>query len=113
VLDEPSVGLHPRDTNRLVGLLENLRDLGNTLVVVEHETGVIRRADHVVDLGPERGERGGEIVYNGPGSRLAKCRASLTAAPTRDDLDTALAILADFGARPATLPRAGGSALAR
>ena len=80
VLDEPSVGLHPRDTNRLVGLLENLRDLGNTLVVVEHETGVIRRADHVVDLGPERGERGGEIVYNGPGSRLAKCRASLTAA---------------------------------
>ncbi|MDC0309164.1 excinuclease ABC subunit UvrA [bacterium] len=80
VLDEPSVGLHPRDTNRLVGLLENLRDLGNTLVVVEHETGIIRHADHVVDLGPERGERGGEIVYNGPGSRLAKCRASLTAA---------------------------------
>ncbi|MBT6789629.1 MAG: excinuclease ABC subunit UvrA [Verrucomicrobia bacterium] len=80
VLDEPSVGLHPRDTNRLVGLLENLRDLGNTLVVVEHETGIIRHADHVVDLGPERGERGGEIVYNGPGSRLAKCRASLTSA---------------------------------
>ena len=80
VLDEPSVGLHPRDTERLVGLLENLRDLGNTLVVVEHETGVIRRADHVVDLGPERGERGGKIVYNGPGSRLAKCRASLTGA---------------------------------
>ena len=80
VLDEPSVGLHPRDTNRLVGLLENLRDLGNTLVVVEHETGIIRHADHVVDLGPERGERGGEIVYNGPGSRLAKCRASLTGA---------------------------------
>jgi len=80
VLDEPSVGLHPRDTNRLVGLLENLRDLGNTLVVVEHETGIIRHADHVVDLGPERGERGGEIVYNGPGSRLDKCRASLTGA---------------------------------
>ena len=80
VLDEPSVGLHPRDTARLVGLLENLRDLGNTLVVVEHETVIIRRADHVVDLGPERGERGGEIVYNGPGSRLAKCRASLTGA---------------------------------
>ncbi|GIT05860.1 MAG: hypothetical protein CM1200mP29_12710 [Verrucomicrobiota bacterium] len=60
VLDEPSVGLHPRDTGRLVGLLENLRDLGNTLVVVEHETGVIRRADHIVDLGPKRGECGGE-----------------------------------------------------
>lgn len=80
VLDEPSVGLHPRDTGRLVGLLENLRDLGNTLVVVEHETGVIRRADHVVDLGPERGEHGGEIVYDGPGARLTHCRASLTAA---------------------------------
>ena len=79
VLDEPSVGLHPRDTERLVGLLENLRDLGNTLVVVEHETGVIRRANHVVDLGPERGEHGGEIVYDGPGSRLANCRTSLTA----------------------------------
>ena len=80
VLDEPSVGLHPRDTGRLIDLLENLRDLGNSLVVVEHETGVIRRADHVVDLGPKRGEHGGEIVYNGAGSRLAKCRASLTAA---------------------------------
>jgi len=80
VLDEPSVGLHPRDTGRLVGLLENLRDLGNTLVVVEHETGVIRRADHIVDLGPKRGECGGEIVYDGAGSRLAKCRTSLTGA---------------------------------
>ncbi|MDP6794604.1 MAG: excinuclease ABC subunit UvrA [Verrucomicrobiota bacterium] len=80
VLDEPSVGLHPRDTGRLVGLLENLRDLGNTLIVVEHETGVIRRADHVVDLGPGRGESGGEIVFNGPGTRLTNCRTSVTAA---------------------------------
>ena len=80
VLDEPSVGLHPRDTGRLVDLLENLRDLGNTLVVVEHETGIIRRADHIVDLGPERGERGGRIVYSGAGPDLAKCHASLTAA---------------------------------
>ena len=79
VLDEPSVGLHPRDTERLVLLLEKLRDLGNTLVVVEHETGVIRRADHVVDLGPGRGEHGGEIVFNGPGSALAKAKGSLTA----------------------------------
>ena len=79
VLDEPSVGLHPRDTERLVLLLEKLRDLGNTLVVVEHETGVIRRADHVVDLGPGRGEHGGAIVFNGPGSALAKAKGSLTA----------------------------------
>ena len=79
VLDEPSVGLHPRDTERLVLLLAKLRDLGNTLVVVEHETGVIRRADHVVDLGPGRGEHGGEIVFNGPGSALVKAKGSLTA----------------------------------
>ena len=79
VLDEPSVGLHPRDTERLVLLLAKLRDLGNTLVVVEHETGVIRRADHVVDLGPGRGEYGGEIVFNGPGSALVKAKGSLTA----------------------------------
>ena len=80
VLDEPSVGLHPRDTDRLVTLLEKLRDLGNTLVVVEHEAGVIQRADHVVDLGPGSGERGGKIVFNGAGSNLAMQRESLTAA---------------------------------
>ena len=80
VLDEPSVGLHPHDTKRLVDLLENLRDLGNTLVVVEHETGIIRRADHVVDLGPGRGETGGKIVFSGASKHLTNCRASLTAA---------------------------------
>ena len=79
VLDEPSVGLHPRDTERLVVLLEKLRDLGNTLVVVEHETGVIRRADHVVDLGPGRGESGGRIVFDDSGNALAKAKGSLTA----------------------------------
>ena len=79
VLDEPSVGLHPRDTERLVVLLEKLRDLGNTLVVVEHETGVIRRADHVVDLGPGRGESGGRIVFDDSGKSLAKAKGSLTA----------------------------------
>tara|TARA_Y100000739_G_scaffold20948_1_gene16472 strand:- start:1081 stop:4005 length:2925 start_codon:yes stop_codon:yes gene_type:complete len=80
VLDEPSVGLHPRDTKRLVDLLEKLRDLGNTLVVVEHENEVIKRADHIVDLGPGRGERGGRIVFNGEGNKLAMAKESLTAA---------------------------------
>ena len=79
ILDEPSVGLHPRDTERLVVLLEKLRDLGNTLVVVEHEPGVIKRADHVVDLGPGRGNGGGHIVFNGSFIDIANAKDSLTA----------------------------------
>ena len=66
VLDEPSIGLHPRDTQRLIGVMNTLRDAGNTLVVVEHEESVISAADHLVEIGPGRGELGGEIVYNGP-----------------------------------------------
>ncbi len=78
VLDEPSVGLHPRDTSRLVGILQQLRDAGNTVVVVEHEAAVIQAADRVVDLGPEQGEKGGEIVFNGTLPQLLKSRESLT-----------------------------------
>ncbi|MDT8369938.1 MAG: excinuclease ABC subunit UvrA [Longimicrobiales bacterium] len=70
VLDEPTVGLHPRDTSRLLDLLEQLRDAGNTVVVVEHDTEAIERADHIVELGPESGEKGGELVYEGPPSEL-------------------------------------------
>ena len=66
VLDEPSIGLHPRDTGRLIGIMESLRDAGNTVLVVEHEESIIRAADHVVDVGPGRGENGGELVYEGP-----------------------------------------------
>ncbi len=66
ILDEPSVGLHPRDTNRLVEVLKNLRDLGNTVVVVEHEEDVIKNADYLVDMGPEAGIHGGEVVFAGP-----------------------------------------------
>jgi excinuclease ABC subunit A len=65
LLDEPSVGLHPRDTHRLVNVLKNLRDLGNTVVVVEHEEEVIRNADYLVDMGPEAGVHGGHVVYAG------------------------------------------------
>ncbi|MBI3191720.1 MAG: excinuclease ABC subunit A, partial [Pedosphaera parvula] len=78
VLDEPSVGLHPRDTDRLVRILEHLRDAGNTVVVVEHEAGVIRAADAVVDLGPEQGERGGEVVFQGAFQELLGDEDSLT-----------------------------------
>ncbi|MEI7928749.1 MAG: excinuclease ABC subunit UvrA, partial [Verrucomicrobiales bacterium] len=66
VLDEPTVGLHPRDIHRLVGIMHGLRDKGNTLVVVEHEEAVMRAADHLIDLGPGAGQHGGEIVYQGP-----------------------------------------------
>ena len=62
ILDEPSIGLHPRDTHRLIKVLKQLRDIGNTVIVVEHEEEVIRAADHIVDVGPRAGEMGGEII---------------------------------------------------
>lgn len=65
ILDEPSVGLHPRDTLKMVSVLQQLRDMGNTVVVVEHEEDIIRQADHLVDMGPEAGIHGGEVVYSG------------------------------------------------
>ncbi|MDG2123798.1 MAG: excinuclease ABC subunit UvrA [Verrucomicrobiales bacterium] len=80
VLDEPSIGLHPRDTSRLVGVMETLRDKGNTLLVVEHEEAVIRAADHLIDIGPGRGELGGHLVFEGklPKNSSAKTPSSLT-----------------------------------
>src|SRR5207302_2150288 len=79
VLDEPSVGLHPRDTERLTRILHRLRDLGNAVVVVEHDPTLIRAADHVIDLGPGAGERGGQVVFAGPPAALATARGSATA----------------------------------
>lgn len=80
ILDEPSVGLHPRDTSRLVTVLKNLRDLGNTVVVVEHEEEVIKNADFLVDIGPLAGRHGGEVVFAGPFEQIYKEAAdSLTA----------------------------------
>lgn len=72
LLDEPSVGLHPRDTGRLVHVLKDLRNLGNTVVVVEHEEEVIRNADYLVDMGPEAGVHGGNVVYSGPYADIEK-----------------------------------------
>src|SRR5205807_4082497 len=66
VMDEPSVGLHPRDVGRLVRVMHNLRDKGNTLLVVEHDEQIIRAADNLIDIGPGRGERGGELVWSDP-----------------------------------------------
>ena len=79
ILDEPSIGLHPRDTHRLIKVLKQLRDIGNTVIVVEHEEEVIRAADYIVDVGPRAGEMGGEIIYNGPLKGLQRAKNSLTA----------------------------------
>ena len=80
VLDEPTIGLHQRDVSRLMGTLNELKDLGNTVVVVEHDEDVIDQADYIVDVGPGSGHRGGEIVFQGSRSRLMKSASSLTAA---------------------------------
>jgi excinuclease ABC subunit A len=78
VLDEPSIGLHPRDNSRLLHTLEGLRDLGNTVLVVEHDEDTIRTADWIVDLGPGAGEHGGEVVENGPLEQILASETSLT-----------------------------------
>ncbi len=78
VLDEPSIGLHPRDIGRLIGVMEGLRDKGNTLLVVEHEEAVMRSADNLIDIGPGRGEKGGELVFSGPLEKLGAKVKSLT-----------------------------------
>ncbi|MBT3374771.1 MAG: excinuclease ABC subunit UvrA [Lentisphaerae bacterium] len=80
VLDEPSIGLHQRDNERLLRTLEKLRDQGNTVVVVEHDIDTIRSADYVIDLGPGAGRLGGELVCSGPPSEISACEASLTGA---------------------------------
>jgi excinuclease ABC subunit A len=71
ILDEPSIGLHSRDNRRLTRILQGLRDAGNTVVVVEHDPEIIRESDHMIDLGPEAGERGGEVMYAGPTAKVA------------------------------------------
>lgn len=80
VLDEPSIGLHPRDSGRLISILENLRDIGNTVLVVEHDAETIQRADHVVDLGPGAGIRGGNIIFSGTPDEILASKESLTGA---------------------------------
>lgn len=78
VLDEPSVGLHPRDIQRLIGAICDLRDRGNTVVVVEHEEAILRAADQVIEIGPGAGERGGRVVFQGTPQEMIQCPQSLT-----------------------------------
>jgi excinuclease ABC subunit A len=80
ILDEPSIGLHQRDNARLIATMERLRDIGNTVIVVEHDEETIRAADFVIDMGPGAGEHGGEIVCIGPPEAILACPESLTAA---------------------------------
>ena len=78
ILDEPSIGLHPRDNHKLIGTLQALRDQGNTVIVVEHDEEMIRSADEIIDVGPFAGEKGGEIVFQGPVSALLNAKRSIT-----------------------------------
>jgi len=87
VLDEPSIGLHPRDNDRLIHLLENLRDIGNTVLVVEHDAEMMRSADHILDIGPSAGELGGRVMYEGDFEGLLKDETSLTARYLRGDAE--------------------------
>jgi len=89
VLDEPSIGLHPRDTRRLIGTLRGLQRLGNTMIVVEHDEEMIRAADHVVDLGPGAGVRGGQVVASGPVAAVERHPTSLTGAWLRGEASIA------------------------
>ena len=79
VLDEPTIGLHPRDNERLINMLHRLQKRGNTVVVVEHDEEMIRRADYIIDIGPGAGSQGGEVIYQGPAKELLDCPRSLTA----------------------------------
>jgi excinuclease ABC subunit A len=90
ILDEPSIGLHQRDNDRLITTLMRLRDLGNTLIVVEHDEETIRAADWVIDIGPGAGEHGGELIHSGPLPDLLRSQRSITAAYLRGDRSVAV-----------------------
>jgi excinuclease ABC subunit A len=87
VLDEPSIGLHPRDNDRLITLLHNLRDIGNTVLVVEHDEDMMRSADHILDIGPSAGELGGRVIYEGDFKGLLADEGSLTARYLRGETE--------------------------
>ncbi|MCW5966009.1 MAG: excinuclease ABC subunit UvrA [Bryobacterales bacterium] len=114
ILDEPSIGLHTRDTMRLIHILKDLRDLGNTVLVVEHDSEVMRAADYIVDMGPGAGEHGGEVVFAGPSRTLFEDgNVSLTARYLRGDLKatrfgaSTKAVSAKAAARKTKAPRTG------
>ncbi|RKY30495.1 MAG: excinuclease ABC subunit UvrA [Candidatus Omnitrophota bacterium] len=86
ILDEPSIGLHQRDNRKLLSTLKALRDMGNTLIVIEHDEATIRQADFIVDLGPQAGRHGGEVIFAGSKDKLLSCSASLTAKYLKKEL---------------------------
>jgi excinuclease ABC subunit A len=92
VLDEPSIGLHPRDSRRLVEILKSLKTLGNTVLVVEHDPEIMRSADHIIDLGPKAGENGGELVFQGSYPSLLKAAQSLTSRYLKGELKISIPI---------------------
>ncbi len=85
VLDEPSIGLHPRDNHRLIEILKSLKDIGNTVVIVEHDPEIINSAEYLIDLGPKAGEHGGEVIFSGRMKEFLKFPGSLTAKYLRGD----------------------------
>ncbi len=86
ILDEPSIGLHPRDTYKLINTLKNLRDLGNTIIVVEHDEEIILNSDFIIDMGPFAGEKGGEVVFSVKKEKIFNCKNSLTAKYLKKEL---------------------------
>ena len=78
ILDEPSIGLHPRDNNRLLDTLKSLRDIGNSIIVVEHDQETIESADYIIDIGPYAGSNGGEVTFSGNPDKLKQSKKSLT-----------------------------------
>ena len=78
VLDEPSIGLHPQDTQKLIDILKKMRDIGNTILVVEHDLDIITSADKILEIGPKSGEFGGEIIFSGNREELIQCENSIT-----------------------------------
>ena len=114
VLDEPSIGLHQRDNRRLIDTLVRLRDLGNTVLVVEHDEETIRVADHVVDIGPGAGEHGGEVVFSGTVKGLLRTKdVDHRAVPRRQAIDPGAGEAAAAGRRLARRPRREGAQPAR
>jgi excinuclease ABC subunit A len=111
VLDEPSIGLHSRDTGRLIRILEELRDLGNTIVVVEHDPDVMRAADHIIDMGPARAKTGGRIIFEGS---YRKMMADGAAIRSRRAICAAICkTVAASRAPPRSIPSASSASSAR
>ena len=87
ILDEPTTGLHSEDVNKLIKVLEELVDRGNTVITIEHNLDVIKCADHIIDLGPEGGEGGGQILFTGRPEEIVKCKNSYTGQFLKDKLE--------------------------